>query len=75
MRKPECTVVHEDFRIKRNAEITLECTVVHEDFRIKRNAEITLLGHLPKKSGLAKRPPFLLLYPAVVILQLQWMLS
>ena len=23
MRKPECTVVHEDFRIKRNAEITL----------------------------------------------------
>ena len=21
MRKPECTVVHEDFRIKRNAEI------------------------------------------------------
>ena len=52
-----------------------ECTVVHEDFRIKRNAEITLLGHLPKKSGLAKRPPFLLLYPAVVILQLQWMLS
>ena len=23
MRKPECTAVHEDFRIKRNAEITL----------------------------------------------------
>ena len=23
MRKPQCTVVHEDFRIKRNAEITL----------------------------------------------------
>ena len=23
MRKPECTVVHEDFRIKRNAEISL----------------------------------------------------
>ena len=23
MRKPQCTIVHEDFRIKRNAEITL----------------------------------------------------
>ena len=23
MRKPQCTLVHEDFRIKRNAEITL----------------------------------------------------
>ena len=23
MRKPQCTAVHEDFRIKRNAEITL----------------------------------------------------
>ena len=28
-----------------------------------------------KKSGLAKGRFFLLLYPAVVILQLQWMLS
>ena len=48
MSKPQCTDVHEDFRIKRNAEITLLSSL---PFSIKPQLDSTVIAVAGRKTG------------------------